>query len=79
MDDSHSTPNLLCCFSTTEKRDGAIDKTLETVRKTLDVLDGVKDIVPVSGVGVAIPVLKMIVDQISVSQKTLTSQNVHGC
>ena len=67
MDDSHSTSNLLCCFPTKEKREKAIDKTLETVSTALDVLDQFKDIVPVAGVGIAVPVLKTIVVQIRVS------------
>ena len=67
MDDSRSTSNLLCCFPTTEKREKAIDKTLETVSTALDLLDQFKDIVPVAGVGVAVPVLKTIIVQISVS------------
>ena len=76
MDDSHSTSNLLCCFPTKEKRERAIDKTLETVSTALDVLDQLKDIVPVAGVGVAVPVLKTIVVQMSVSQQTLASQKL---
>ena len=70
MGDSHSTSNLLCCLPKTEKREKAIDKTLETVSTALDLLDQFKDIVPVAGVGVAVPVLKTIIVQISVSYRS---------
>ena len=67
MDDIRSTPTLPRPPQSKAKREEVIDKTLESISNTLNVLNEVKGFIPVSAVGNVVPVLKLIVEQISVS------------
>ena len=66
MGDSPATSKLLCCFPSTERRDQAIDNTLANVTVVLNALDKVKDLIPVTGVAILVPILRSIVDQVTV-------------
>ena len=69
MDDTRSTSTLRRPPQNKAKREEVIDKTLESISNTLNVLNEVKGFIPVSAVGNVVPVLKLIVEQIRVSKQ----------
>ena len=56
-------------LSTPSKRktNGALDKILDRTIGVLDVLEDASDLIPVAGVGSAIPIVRKIVEQLRVS------------
>jgi hypothetical protein len=65
MDKPQSTRNRFSLLPTKEKRDKAIDTTLDVVDKSLKLLDGSVDFLP--GAGAAVKALQLIVEQLRVS------------
>ena len=54
-----------------DKRSRAIDRTLESIDSTLSVASDAANFLPVAGVGVVIPIIRLIVEQFRV--RTLTA------
>jgi hypothetical protein len=65
MDKPQSTRNRFSFLPKKEKRDKAIDTTLDVVDKSLKLLDGSVDFLP--GAGAAVKALQLIVEQLRVS------------
>jgi hypothetical protein len=65
MDKPQSTRSRFSLLPTKEKRDKAIDTTLDVIDASLKLLDGSVDFLP--GAGAAVSVLQLIVEQLRVS------------
>ena len=75
MGNSQSALNPLRLFRANKQRDQAIDVTLSIVQTSLQTLSSVADLLPVAGVGTAVSLLQMILQQVQVSPQLL----VHLC
>jgi hypothetical protein len=66
MDKQQSTHSRFSLLPTKEKRDRAIDTTLDAVDTSLELLDFASDFLPIAGVGTVVTVLRSMVAQIRV-------------
>ena len=66
MGNSQSALNPLRLFRANKQRDQAIDVTLSIVQTSLQTLSSVADLLPVAGVGTAVSLLQMILQQVQV-------------